>query len=165
MNKAEFIYVTYIASTPEKVWNALTDSEMIKQYWGRHRNVSDWKVGSTWSHQDYDDSSKVDIVGTVVESNPPNRLLLTWAGANEDFRNEKPSRVTFEIEPYLNAVRLIVTHDELEAGSKMMEGITSGWPVVISSLKTLLETGQPLSMTMRRWSGPPEQTKSKAHLA
>jgi uncharacterized protein YndB with AHSA1/START domain len=155
MSSAEFVYVTYINTTPEKVWKALIDNEMIKQYWGRHKNVSDWKVGSTWLHQDYD-SGTTDIEGKIVEVEAPQRLVLTWAGANEDLRNEKSSRVTFKIEPYLDVARLTLTHDELEAGSKMLEGITAGWPAVLSSLKTLLETGKPLQMTTRRWSGPPE---------
>lgn len=83
MSRSEFVYVSYINTTPEKVWNALIDNEMIKQYWGRHKNVSDWKVGSTWLHQDYD-SGTIDIDGKVVEVEAPKRLVLTWAGANED---------------------------------------------------------------------------------
>jgi uncharacterized protein YndB with AHSA1/START domain len=154
---AKFIYVTYINTTPEKVWNALIDNEMIKQYWSRHKNVSDWKVGSTWLHQDYD-SGTIDIDGKVVEFEAPKRLVLTWAGANEDLRKEKPSLVTFEIETVFDVARLTLTHDELETGSKMLEGITAGWPSVLSSLKTLLETGNPLQMTTRRWSGPPESS-------
>lgn len=155
MSSAEFVYVAYINTTPEKVWDALIDNEMIKQYWGRHKNVSDWKVGSTWLHQDYD-SGTTDIEGKVVEIEAPKRLVLTWAGANDDLRKEKASRVTFAVEPFLDVARLTLTHDELEAGSKMLQGITAGWPSVLSSLKTLLETGKPLKMTTRRWSGPPE---------
>ena len=154
--KPKFVYVTYISTTPEKVWQALTDGEMTKQYWVRHKNASDWKVGSTWKHQDYDNPSLVDIVGTVVESAPPRRLVVTWAFPADAANREKQSRVTYEIEPYMDAVRLIVTHDELEPGSEMLKGITSGWPLVLSSLKTLLETGKPLPMTTRRWTEPPE---------
>ncbi len=79
MNKAQFVYVTYVATTPQKLWNALTDAEMTKQYWVRHRNASDWKVGSAWEHQDYDDPSVIDIVGKVIEYDPPRRLVLSWA--------------------------------------------------------------------------------------
>ena len=143
-DSAEFVYVTYINTTPEKVWNALIDNEIIKQYWGRHKNVSDLKVGSTWLHQDYD-SGAIDIDGKVVEFDPHQRLVLTWSGANEDLRKEKPSQVTFEIEPFLEVARLTVAHDELEAGSKMLEGIKAGWPMVLSSLKTLLRDRQATS--------------------
>jgi uncharacterized protein YndB with AHSA1/START domain len=155
MDKPKFVYVTYIATTPDKLWNALMDSEMTKQYWGRARNVSDWKVGSTWQHQDYDDPGMIKIAGTVVESNPPRRLVLTWASPADTANEAKHSRVTFEIEPFMDAVRLTVTHEELEPGSEMLHGITQGWPAILSSLKTLLETGEPMQMTTRRWGGPP----------
>ncbi len=156
MNKPKYVYVTYISTTPEKLWNALVDSEMIKQYWGRHRNVSDWKPGSTWEHQDYDDAGIVDVVGRVVESNRPRRLVITWAMPADSERVEKHSRVAFDIEPFMDAVRLTVTHDELEPDSAMLHGITAGWPFVLSSLKTLLETGNPMPMTTHRRNRPPE---------
>jgi uncharacterized protein YndB with AHSA1/START domain len=146
MSTTEFVYVTYITTTPEKVWNALIDNEMIRQYWGNHKNVSDWKVGSTWLHQDYD-SGTTDIEGKVVEFDPPKRLVLMWVGANDGLSKEKPSWVTFEIEFFLDIARLTLTHDELEPGSKMLEAITEGWPKVLSSLKTLLETGQAIEIT------------------
>jgi uncharacterized protein YndB with AHSA1/START domain len=151
----EFVYVTYINAMPQAVWNALLDNEMIRQYWGRHKNVSDWKVGSIWLHQDYD-SDTTDIEGKVVACEEPNRLILTWVGAAEGLRGEKPSQVTFNVEPFLDVTRLTLTHDELEPESKMLAGIKAGWPSVLSSLKTLLETGSPLRMTTKRWSGPPE---------
>ena len=152
MNKTKFVYVTYIHTTPEKLWNALLDGEITKQYWWRHRNASDWKPGSTWRHEDYDDAKTVDIVGKVVESHPPRRLVLTWAFPSEAQNEAKHTRVTFEIEPYMEAVRLTVTHEELEPDSPMLRGITEGWPKVLASLKTLLETGKPLAMSTRRQS-------------
>jgi uncharacterized protein YndB with AHSA1/START domain len=148
--------VTYIQSTPDKVWNALIDPKMTKQYWVNHRNASDWKPGSAWSHQDHDNASLVDIVGTVVESTPPTRLVVTWAFPAEAKDPAKVSRVTYTIEPFKDAVRLTVTHDELEPDSPMLHGITSGWPLVLSGLKTLLETGKPMPMTTYRWEGPPK---------
>lgn len=153
--KAEFVYVTYIQTTPEKVWEALRDPEMTKLYWGRARNVSDWKVGSTWSHQSYDDDQKVDVVGEVLEWDPPRRLVVSWQSAKEAQRDSGPSRVTYLIEPAFGAVRLTVTHAELAPGSAMLKGVSTGWPAILSSLKTLLESGQPLPMTTRRWEGPP----------
>jgi len=153
VSKASFVYVTYISTTPEKVWDALRDPEMTKLYWGRARNVSDWQVGSTWTHGNYDDDKDVDVVGKVLESEPPRLLVVSWASAKD--RDEKPSRVTYLIEKAFGAVRLTVTHDEIEPGSKVLQGVSTGWPAILSSLKTLLESGQPLPMTTRRWTGPP----------
>jgi uncharacterized protein YndB with AHSA1/START domain len=150
MDKPKFVYVSYIATTPEKLWSALVDGEVTQQYWGRHRNVSDWKAGSAWQHQDYDEAKTVDIVGKVVESVPPRRLVLTWAYPADAANPKKYSRVTFEIEPLGDSVRLRVTHDELELGSEMERRIAVGWPVVLSSLKSLLETGRPLPGTSER---------------
>jgi uncharacterized protein YndB with AHSA1/START domain len=138
-NKSQFVYVTYISSSAEKVWNALMDPEMTRKYWG-HLNVSDWKVGSDWKHED-PSTGQVRIVGKVVEFTPPRRLVITWAFPAEAQVPDKYTRVTFEIESAGKAVRLKVTHDELEPGSEMESGITRGWPVVLSNLKTLLETG------------------------
>src|SRR5262249_46370827 len=150
MNRPSFVYVTYIATTPEKVWNALTDGEITKQYWGRRVNVSDWYVGSAWQHRDCDDPELVDIIGTVIESTPPQRLVVPGAGPADAATPGKHSRVTFEIAPVADSVRLTVTHDELEPGSDMARDIARGWPAVLSSLKTLLETGRPLPFATRR---------------
>ncbi len=143
MSKSKFVYVTYIAATPEKIWEALVDGEVTRQYWDRE-NVSDWKPGSTWKHQRTDAAHTVDLVGEVVEVTPPRRLVLTWAAPADAANKAKHTRVTFEIEPIEDMVRLTVTHDELEAGSDMLEKITAGWPRVLSSLKSFLETGRPL---------------------
>jgi uncharacterized protein YndB with AHSA1/START domain len=145
MNKPGFVYVTYIATTPEKLFKALMDGEATRQYW-RHDNVSDWRVGSTWEHRRSDgEVGKVDVVGKVVESVPPKRLVITWARPSEAAETAKHSRVTFEIEPMSSAVRLIVTHDQLEADPNMARSISGGWPLVLSNLKSYLETGRPIS--------------------
>jgi uncharacterized protein YndB with AHSA1/START domain len=149
-SKPQFVYVTYISTTPEKLWNALTDGELTKQYWVRHRNASDWKPGSPWHHEDYDNPKLVDIAGQVLESAPPRRLVLTWANPSDLADPAKVSRVTFEIEPVKDIVRLTVTHEELESESAMLKGITMGWPIVLSSLKTFLETGTAIPMTTTR---------------
>jgi len=144
MNKPAFVYVTYIATTPEKLWKALTDGEATRQYW-RHENVSDWKVGSTWEHQKSDgEVGKVDIVGKVVECVPPKRLVVTWARPREADETAKHSRVTYEIEPVASTVRLTVTHDQLEADPDMARAVSGGWPMVLSNLKSYLETGRPM---------------------
>jgi uncharacterized protein YndB with AHSA1/START domain len=141
------VYVTYIQTTPEKVWNALFDKELTKLYWGVHKNVSDWKPGSKWEQQDYD-SGEVKTGGQVLEIDAPKRLVLTWSGARFD---EPPSKVTFLVEEQFGAAKLTVTHEEL--GPKLGKAISEGWPAVLSSLKTLLESGQPMPMTTRRWGG------------
>jgi uncharacterized protein YndB with AHSA1/START domain len=155
MDKPKFVYVTYITTTPEKLWNALRDSEMTTYYWGHRRNASDWKVGSKWEHRDYDDAKLVDIVGKVVESVPPRRLVLTWAYPADAANEAAHSRVTFEIEQFGEAVRLTVTHEEFKEGSDMLPRISYGWPVVLSSLKTMLETGKAMTMTTTRTGWPP----------
>jgi uncharacterized protein YndB with AHSA1/START domain len=146
--KASFVYVTYILATPEKVYDALLDSEMTKQFWGWHKNVSDWKAGSEWRHVDYDDDSKVALVGTVVEVERPRLLVLTW---QQPGATTPASRVTFEIAQFEDSVKLTVSHTELDLESPMYRGISQGWPAILSSLKTLLETGKPLPSTAKRW--------------
>ncbi|HWV97237.1 MAG TPA: SRPBCC family protein [Xanthobacteraceae bacterium] len=148
MRKPDFVYVIYIQTTPEKLWNALIDPEMTKEYWWRHRNRSDWKPGSAWSHENYDDASKVDVVGTVIESDPPRRLVLTWANPNEASDASKVSRVTFDLHPLEHEVRLTVTHDETYP--EMLSAISMGWPAVLSNLKTMLETGRAMPMARDR---------------
>ncbi|MGC5009360.1 ArsR/SmtB family transcription factor [Streptosporangium sp. DT93] len=128
-----YVYVTYIQSTPEKVWHALTDADLTADYWG-HSNVSDWRAGSTWEHRRTDGSGVADVVGTVLETVPPERLVLTFG---------EPSQVTFEIEPHGEIVRLTVTHENL-ATREDHESISLGWPAVMANLKSLLETGHVL---------------------
>lgn len=143
--KTSFIYVTYIRSTPEKVFEAITRPEVARRYWG-HENVSDWKPGSGWQHVRANDARTVQLVGKVVEVAPPTRLVITWASPARADDPAAHSRVTFAIEEYDEMVRLTVSHDELEAGSDMASGISKGWPVVLASLKSLLETGQGLDV-------------------
>lgn len=139
MNRAKFVYVIYIAARPQAVWNALIDGEATRRYWA-HLNVSDWKVGSTWEHRRVDGTDQVDLVGTVLESVPPRRLVITWAFPGENADPEKRSRVAFDVELHAGEnTRLTLTHDDLEAGSEMERGISSGWPLVLSNLKSLLE--------------------------
>jgi uncharacterized protein YndB with AHSA1/START domain len=151
MDKPQFIYVTYIATTPEKLWKALVEPETTTKYW-QNVNVSDWRPGSRWEHRDTDRNGNIRLVGRVIESSPPRRLVLSWAFPADEAREEKHTRVTFDIEPVGGVVRLTVTHDRLESGSEMLEGITDGWPKVLSSLKSFLETGRPLPPL---WQVPP----------
>ena len=151
MKKPDYVYVTYIATTPEKAWQALVDIDLMREWWldpvaGCARvNVSDWKPGSRWEHTRADGTGTVDIVGKVVETTPPRRLVFTWARPTDADDDTKHSRVSFDIEPYGNAlIRLTVTHDELERDPDMFSGVSGGWPKVLSNLKTFLETGRGL---------------------
>jgi len=151
MTKPSFVYVSYIATTPEKVWQAFIDTDLMAQYWVGPKsecarvNVSDWKPGSTWEHRRVDGSGIVDICGTVVESDPPRRLVYSWARPEEAGDTAKHSRVAIDIEPSIDGlVRLTVSHHDLELDPKMFEGVSGGWPAVLSNLKTLLETGRAL---------------------
>lgn len=143
--KTSFVYVTYIVSTPEKVFEAITRPEIARRYWG-HENVSDWTPGSRWEHVRADEERTVQLVGEVVEISPPSRLVITWANQSQADDPEAYSRVTFEVEPYEDMVRLTVSHDDLIVGSGMANGVSKGWPIVLSSLKSLLETGRGLDV-------------------
>ncbi|MEC3918218.1 ArsR/SmtB family transcription factor [Nocardia sp. CDC160] len=135
-----YVYVTYIHATAEQVWKALTDADLTAQYWG-HENISDWQVGSPWEHRRADGSGKVDVVGKILESDPPTKLVLTFEDSPEEDRS--PSVVTFLVEPHQDIVRLTVTHENLP-NEEMLQGISSGWPAVLANLKSLLETGKAL---------------------
>jgi uncharacterized protein YndB with AHSA1/START domain len=139
---ASFVYVTFIRTTPEKVFEAITRPEMARRYWG-HENVSeDWRPGSEWQHIRTDGARTVDLVGEVIESDPPKRLVISWANESQKDDPDQYSRVTFDIEPQGDVVKLTVAHDELQPGSGMLNGISKGWPHVLSSMKSFLETGQ-----------------------
>lgn len=140
-DKPTFVYVTYIKSTAERVWHALTDSDLTAEYWG-HSNVSDWHVGSQWEHRRVDGSNIADVIGTVLESTPPLRLAMTFDAPGEA-PPQGPSKVTFEIEPYHEIVRLTVTHENL-ADDRAVADVSLGWPAVCANLKSLLETGHVL---------------------
>jgi uncharacterized protein YndB with AHSA1/START domain/DNA-binding transcriptional ArsR family regulator len=140
-DRPSYVYVTYIESSAERVWEALTDPDLTAQYWG-HSNVSDWHEGSPWEHRRVDGSGIADVAGTVLESVPPRRLTMTF-DAPDGAPPEGPSKVTFDIEPYHEIVRLTVTHENL-ADPGALEAVSAGWPAVCANLKSLLETGHVL---------------------
>lgn len=146
--KTSFTYLTYVRTTPEKVFEAITTPDITRQFWG-HENVSDWKPGSKWQHIRANKDRPVEIVGQVVEISPPSRLVTTWAAESQADDPDSYSRVTYEIEDYGSMVRLTVIHDELEAGSGMAAGISKGWPLVLSSMKSFLETGSGVDLSAR----------------
>jgi uncharacterized protein YndB with AHSA1/START domain len=137
-----YVYVTYIRATPEQVWQALTDADLTAQYWG-HANVSDWQPGSTWEHRRTDGSGAVDVVGRVLEAEPPTRMVLTFEDSLTEVGRRDASVVTFLVERHQDIVRLTVTHENLP-NVEMRNGISQGWPAVLANLKSLLETGQTL---------------------
>jgi uncharacterized protein YndB with AHSA1/START domain len=143
-----FVYVTYIRATREKVFEAITRPDVARRYWGSE-NVSDWRPGSKWAHVRANDERTIQVVGEVVEVSPPTRLVMTWASPSQASDPASYSRVTFETEEYEDMVRLTVTHDELEADSQMANSMKKGWPAVLSSLKSFLETGRGLDVSAK----------------
>lgn len=142
MSKPSFVYVIYIASSAEKVFEALTDAEISERYWTGNHVESDWKVGSPFTLKLKREAE--DVTGKVLEFDPPRRLSYTFHPHHGGMENEPPSRVTFELEQQQDQVRLKIIHDDFEPGSKVFEGISQGWPLVLSSLKSLLESGRVL---------------------
>ena len=142
MTRTEFVYVTYISAAPQRIWDSLTQPEFTREYWV-NENLSDWKPGSRWEHRE-PNGGRQRVVGKVVESDPPRRLVLTWADPAQASDESATTRVTFELEPIDGMVKLTVTHDQLVPGSDMHRAISGGWPRVLSSLKSYLETGKPL---------------------
>jgi uncharacterized protein YndB with AHSA1/START domain len=150
--KPSFHYVIYIRTTPEKLWRALIEPEFTRQYWAATWQESEWHKGAAWRIMKPDGA--VADAGEIVEIDPHKRLVLTW---RNEFRPaltaEGFSRLTYELESQGDMVRLALTHEmlELPAGkSKFIDAVSSGWPAILSSLKSLLETGESLEAT-RRW--------------
>jgi uncharacterized protein YndB with AHSA1/START domain len=138
--KPKFVYVIYIASTPEKVFAALTDPDQTQQYWFGFRVGANGKAGAPRTVRNPD---RVDFPdGVILESDPPRRLAYTWPPHTDQTKHERPSRVTFDIDMIRGQVRLTIVHDDFDAGSRVFEGISQGWPAVLSSLKSFLETGR-----------------------
>ena len=137
-----FVYVTYIHSTPERVWQALTDADLTAAYWG-HSNVSDWQPGSSWEHVRTDGSGVADAGGKVISADPPSRLVVTFGDPTAETPPNGPSTVTFDIEPYQEIVRLTVTQENLP-DEEAFRAVSHGWPAVMANLKSLLETGHVL---------------------
>jgi uncharacterized protein YndB with AHSA1/START domain/DNA-binding MarR family transcriptional regulator len=140
-DKPHFVYVTYIRSTPEQVWHALTDADLTAEFWG-HRNISDWQPGSPWQHVRTDGSEIADVIGKVLSATPPTQLVITFDAPDTEPAGG-PSTVTFDIEPYQDIVRVTVTHENLP-DAEARDAVSHGWPAVLANLKSLLETGHVL---------------------
>jgi len=150
--KADFVYVIYIRTTAEKLWRALTEPEFTRQYWAQCWQESDWKQGAAWRIMRPDGA--VADSGEVIEIEPHKRLVLSWRNEfRPELKAEGHSRLTYQLEQQGDMVKLVLTHEvpHLEAGrSKMIDAVSSGWPAILSSLKSLLETGDALEAT-KRW--------------
>jgi len=147
--KSKFVYVTYIRTTPAKLWNALIDPEFTRQYWVETWQDCDWRVGASWKLMIPD--GRVGDAGEVLEIVPEKRLVLSWRNEFQPhLKAEGFSRMTYDLEPMGDTVKLAVTHDMDLPNSKFIEGVSGGWPMILSSLKSLLETGESLEAT-RNW--------------
>jgi uncharacterized protein YndB with AHSA1/START domain len=140
--KPKFVYVSYIAAPPEKVWEALTKPDISEKYWFGYRVAADGKPGDYMTATS--PAGNLSHRDPIIESDPPRRLVYGWKALEKDKPDERPSRVTFELAPFKGHTRLTVIHDEFDDGSRIFEMISQGWPAVLSSLKSLLETGRGL---------------------
>lgn len=140
MAKSTYVYVSYIRTTPERLWAALTDGDTMKQYWFGMRGESDWKAGSPWKL--VAESGEVYDAGEIVEADPPRRLVIRWQNQwKPELKAEGFSLCTMELEPSPGSVKLSITHAIDCEQSKLITAVSGGWPKVISNLKSLLETG------------------------
>jgi uncharacterized protein YndB with AHSA1/START domain len=142
--RPEFVYVTYIETTPEKLWEALTSSDFSRRYWFGTELRTDWKIGSPFALVM---NGTTTDVGEILEADPPRRLSYSFRHVlDDDMRIEKPTKVVFTIEPHGKLVKLTLTHEGFAEGSKLLDGISKGWPAILSSLKSLLESGTALAI-------------------
>jgi uncharacterized protein YndB with AHSA1/START domain len=144
MSRSTFVYVTYIRTTAEKLWSALTDdAEFMKQYWFGVHCESQWTAGSSWKML-YPDGRVTDA-GEIVEAKPPRRLVIRWRHQDKpELKAEGDSLCTIELEPSGPAVKLSITHTIERESSKLIVAVSGGWPKIISNLKSLVETGSPV---------------------
>jgi uncharacterized protein YndB with AHSA1/START domain len=154
MSNPKFVYVTYIQTTPEELWRALTEPAFTRRYWGL-AHETDWQPGSTMIWERPDGTRQSDPEQVVLQADPYRRLSYAWhaftpewnstVGLSDDVQvaiaAEPRSHVSFEIEPHGELVKLTVVHDNFASGSTMADMVSNGWPLVLSSLKTLLEAG------------------------
>jgi uncharacterized protein YndB with AHSA1/START domain len=144
MGRPEFVYVTYIETTPKKLWDALTSSEFSRRYWFGTELRSDFKVGSPLALVM---NGETTDTGEILEADPPRRLSYTFKHeVNEAMRKEPATKVAFTLETFGNLVKLTVTHEGFVEGSHLLGAISKGWPAILSGLKSLLETGKVLTI-------------------
>ena len=148
MTKPDFVYETYIRTTPERIWAAITTTEFTRRYFHQMTVESGWQVGDPMRFVYPDGRNCVE--GEIIEADPPHKLVYSWRFVfDPELASEPASRVSYEIEQLGETCRLRVTHDQFPAGSKVLPNISKGWPPILCSLKSLLETGEPLTVTER----------------
>ena len=149
MKKDQFVYVTYIRTTPEKLWKALIEPKFTRKFWCNTAQESEWKPGSSWKIVAPD--GMLTDSGEVLEIEPPRLLVLKWRNEfRPELKAEGYSRLTYQLEPEGKSVKLTVIHEIEKEDSKLIQAVSSGWPHILASLKSLLETGESLEET-REW--------------
>jgi uncharacterized protein YndB with AHSA1/START domain len=147
-DRSSFVYVTFIRTTPEKLWTALLDPAFTRRYWFGVTMECAWTKGAPWKML-FADGSTVNT-GEVLEIDPPRRLVIRWQNEwNPEHKAEGPTRCTFELEPSGRAVKLTITHEIDRPESKVVKAVSSFWPMVLSNLKSMLETGEVVLTEMR----------------
>jgi uncharacterized protein YndB with AHSA1/START domain len=145
MAKSEFVYVTYIRTTPEKLWRALTEPEFQRQFWFGNTQESEWKPGASWCMKFSD--GRIADAGEVVDSEPQRRLILKWRHEmRPELKAEGFSRMTYELEQQGELVKFTVHHEIEVPHSQFIKAVSGGWPMILSSLKTFLESGEALKL-------------------
>jgi uncharacterized protein YndB with AHSA1/START domain len=149
MSASKFDYVIYIRTSIEKLWDALTLPESTRAYWCETTQVSDWKPGSSWKMVAPD--GRVADSGEVLEFEKPKRLAVTWRHEIvQELRAEGYSKCVMELESADDAVKLTLTHSHDKPNSEFIASISQGWPAILSSLKSLIETGEALEIA-KHW--------------
>jgi uncharacterized protein YndB with AHSA1/START domain len=149
MASEAFVYVTYIRTTAEKLWDALVQPEFTRVYWSGFTQESEWKRGSSWKLKFPD--GRIADSGKIIEIDRPRRLSISWRNEfRPELREEGYSRCTFELKAQGDLVKLTVTHGIDREGSKLVTAVSQGWPMNLASLKSLLETGEALNSAYMR---------------
>ncbi|MDZ4759635.1 MAG: SRPBCC family protein [Alphaproteobacteria bacterium] len=144
--QSRFVYVTYIRTTPDRLWSALTEPEFTRLWWAGMTQVSDWTPGAEWKNMIPD--GRVGDAGEILEIDRPRRLVLTWrVEFQPDMKAEGHSTLTYDLEPAGSSVKLTLTHETQTPNSKVIGAVSEGWPHLLASLKSLLETGEAIAET------------------
>jgi uncharacterized protein YndB with AHSA1/START domain len=139
--RSHCVYVTFIRTTPEKLWEALIDPQLVRAYWFDTKVECEWKEGSPWTLTLPD--GRLSDSGEILEIDPPRRMVIRWQNEwNPELKAEGPARCTIELEPVDRAVKLTITHEIGRPGSRFIEAVSGAWPATLSNLKSLLETGE-----------------------